>query len=350
MTKPEFLPRSLHRYILAVLVCVFLLVIAGGLVTSTQSGLSVPDWPNTYGHFMFAFPLDQMVGGIVFEHTHRMIASVAGMLTIAMAVWLWLKESRPWVRMLGLAAVATVVAQGVLGGITVLFLLPTPISVAHATLAQSYFALIAVIAIVTSRWWHDVSTRSGPERGNRVTVAPAVVASVTVLVQLIIGAWMRHSDAGLAVPDLPLAFGQVFPSLSPEALSDYSRQLADRDIINLGDGGITATQITVHMLHRYWGLLTGIVVTWFALGLRKQTGDTVLRRYSIALPLLILLQITLGVLTILSGKSVLITTAHVVTGAVVLVCCVASAVSIARVRGTNHSVSPQPVFREQAAS
>ncbi|HZY10222.1 MAG TPA: COX15/CtaA family protein, partial [Bacteroidota bacterium] len=120
---------TLHRFAVFTLVCTFLLIIAGGLVTSTQSGLSVPDWPTTYGHFMFFFPLGDMVGGIFYEHSHRMIASFVGFLTVILAIWIWRKDDRPWMRGLGIVALGTVIAQGVLGGLTVLFLLPTPISV-----------------------------------------------------------------------------------------------------------------------------------------------------------------------------------------------------------------------------
>jgi cytochrome c oxidase assembly protein subunit 15 len=130
-----------------------LLIFAGGLVTSTGSGLSVPDWPNTYGWFMWTFPLSKMVGGIFYEHLHRLVASTVGFLIVVLAVWLARAEPRRWVRRLGYLALAAVITQGVLGGITVLWYLPDAISIAHASLAQIVFCLTTTIALVTSRGW-----------------------------------------------------------------------------------------------------------------------------------------------------------------------------------------------------
>jgi len=123
-----------------------LLIFAGGLVTSTGSGLSVPDWPNTYGWFMWAFPMSKMVGGIFYEHTHRLIASTVGFLIVVLAIWLGRAEPRRWVRRLGYLALGAVIAQGILGGITVLWYLPDAISIAHASLAQILFCLTVTIA------------------------------------------------------------------------------------------------------------------------------------------------------------------------------------------------------------
>src|SRR5712672_788360 len=130
-----------------------ILIFAGGLVTSTGSGLSVPDWPNTYGWFMFAFPMSKMVGGIFYEHAHRLIASTVGFLIVVLAVWLGRAEPRRWVRCLGYLALGAVILQGILGGITVLWYLPDAISIAHAGLAQVVFCLTATIALVPSPGW-----------------------------------------------------------------------------------------------------------------------------------------------------------------------------------------------------
>src|ERR1051325_7046529 len=138
-----------------------ILIFAGGLVTSTGSGLSVPDWPSTYGWFMFTFPLEKMVGGIFYEHGHRLIASTVGFFIVILAAWLWRAEPRPWVRRLGYFALGAVIAQGVLGGITVLWYLPAPISIAHASLAQIVFCLTVSIALVTSPGWKRGYSRNG---------------------------------------------------------------------------------------------------------------------------------------------------------------------------------------------
>ena len=143
----------LNRYIKLVVASTVLLIAAGGMVTSTRSGLSVPDWPNTYGQFMFSFPLEKMVGGIFYEHGHRMIASTVGFLTIILAIWTWKVDPRRWVRWLGVSALGAVILQGLLGGITVLLLLPAPVSVGHAGLAQLFFCITISLAIFTSRAW-----------------------------------------------------------------------------------------------------------------------------------------------------------------------------------------------------
>ena len=140
----------LHRFIKLVVASTVLLILAGGMVTSTGSGLAVPDWPNTYGEFMFSFPLEKMVGGIFYEHGHRLIASTVGFLTIILAVWLWWADPRGWVRRLGFIALAAVILQGVLGGLTVIYLLPPPISIGHAGLAQIFFCLTVSLALFTA--------------------------------------------------------------------------------------------------------------------------------------------------------------------------------------------------------
>src|ERR671910_199622 len=129
----------LNRFIKLVAASTVLLIAAGGMVTSTDSGLAVPDWPNTYGEFMFSYPYEKWVGGIFYEHGHRLIASTVGFLTIVLAIWTWKVEPRRWIRRLAFAALAIVILQGLLGGLTVLLLLPAPVSIGHAGLAQLFF-------------------------------------------------------------------------------------------------------------------------------------------------------------------------------------------------------------------
>jgi heme a synthase len=204
----------LHLYAVLVAVSTAVLIFAGGLVTSTGSGLSVPDWPTTYGWFMFTFPLDKMVGGIRFEHTHRLIASTVGFLILVLAAWLHLAEPRRWVRQLGYVALAAVITQGILGGITVLWYLPDPISIAHASLAQLVFCLTIAIALATSQGWKRAYSSHGPAPDDRILQAVALATTVLVYLQILVGATMRHTDAGLAIPDFPFAFGHVSaPSL-----------------------------------------------------------------------------------------------------------------------------------------
>ena len=180
-------PRALHRYATLVASATFLLLIAGGLVTSTDSGLAVPDWPLSYGTW---FP--PMVGGIRFEHGHRMIAGCVGLLILGLAVWLSRAESRRWVRRLGFAAVGAVVLQALLGGLTVLLLLPPQVSIAHAALGQSVFCLVVCIAWATAPGWG----RREPlvEDSRRPSLrALGVAVPVAAFLQLLLGAVIRHT-------------------------------------------------------------------------------------------------------------------------------------------------------------
>jgi len=311
--------NNLHRFALFTACCTFFLIIAGGLVTSTGSGLSVPDWPNTYGHFMFAYPLDQMVGGIFYEHSHRMVASFVGFLTVILTLWIWKKDDRRWMKVLGFTALGAVIAQGVLGGLTVLFLLPTAISVSHATLAQTFFSIVTAIALFTSPWWREEHPQYF-ERDKKIPIHYLTLfATISVFVQLILGALMRHTQSGLAVPDFPLAYGQVFPFLSPENLQRYNDQLISMNIRVAADGPITSTQIVIHMLHRFWAVVVTVLVSWSAARLIKLFNVSLrLKRLGYLLIGLIVLQVTLGALTVLSQKAVDVTTAHVATGALLL--------------------------------
>jgi cytochrome c oxidase assembly protein subunit 15 len=257
--------------------------------------MSVPDWPNTYGWFMFAFPLDKMVGGIFYEHTHRLIASAVGFLILILAVWLWRAEPRRWVKRLGYAALAAVVVQGVLGGITVLWFLPPPISIAHAGLAQIVFCLTVAIAVFTSPGWKRAyARREGSLSDDRPFQAVALATTAATYLQIIVGATMRHTDAGLAIPDFPLAFGQLVPPF-------------------------WNAQIAVHYAHRVGAVVvTALILATSGHALYHHWRRAELRRPSLLLLLLVATQITLGALTVLSGKQYIINSLHVVTGALVL--------------------------------
>jgi len=194
MNRPrrrEEYERLRHRFIQATAVCTFVLLIAGGLVTSNDAGLAVPDWPLSYGTWM-----PPMVGNIVYEHGHRLVAAFVGLLTVIVAVWLWLREPRRWVRRLGLAALAAVIAQGVLGGLTVLFLLPRPVSIAHASLAQIFFCLMVSLAFVTGPGWRPDRPKT-EDTGEPPLVDLAAVTTLAIFAQLILGAAYRHSALGV---------------------------------------------------------------------------------------------------------------------------------------------------------
>ena len=169
----------LHRYAKLVAFSTVLLIAAGGMVTSTDSGLAVPDWPNTYGRFMFTFPVEQMVGGIFYEHGHRLIASTVGLLTIILAAWTWRVDERRWVRWLAIAALGTVILQGLLGGLTVLLLLPAPVSIGHAGLAQLFFCLTIALALFTSPGWRAPNTTREPALSDATSMTCACDSSAS---------------------------------------------------------------------------------------------------------------------------------------------------------------------------
>jgi heme a synthase len=278
----------LHRFAVLTAVATLGLIFAGGLVTSTESGLSVPDWPLSYGKLM-----PPMVGGVRYEHGHRMMASAVGVLTIILAVWLARREPRRWVRKLGWLAVGAVVAQGVLGGLTVLFLLPTTISVAHACLAQTFFCLTVAIAVVTSPRWERAA---GVDRVTRLSM----VTASAVFLQLMIGAVMRHTKAGLAIPDFPLSLGRVVPPLE-------------------------SFPVAIAFAHRAWAVIVAVLVLVTAAAAFRSRRPG-LSRAGIVLILFVVVQIALGAATVLSGKNVAVTTAHVASGALLLGTAVALAV------------------------
>ena len=183
--------KGLHRFAVLTACCTWLLIIAGALVTGNEAGLAVPDWPLSYGSLM-----PPMVGGIIYEHGHRMIATTVGLLTVMLVAWLWRKEPRPSVRLLGLFALGAVIAQGILGGMTVLFFLPTGISVAHGCLAQAFFCMAVSLAWVTSAQWKS----GGPimEDPDRCPLRRlGILTMASVYGQLILGAYLRHSKSGI---------------------------------------------------------------------------------------------------------------------------------------------------------
>ena len=186
--------RAHHRFTVLAAGCVFLLIVAGALVTSNDAGLSVPDWPTSFGSL---YRIPPLVGGVKFEHGHRMLAEFIGLLTIAVACWTQKVEQRRWMRILGWCALGTVIAQGILGGLTVLFYLPPAVSTAHATLAQMFFCIMVSMAFLTSRSWVEAPTIliHADARPRLTTLATMTVAAVWG--QLIMGAAFRHSGIRL---------------------------------------------------------------------------------------------------------------------------------------------------------
>jgi cytochrome c oxidase assembly protein subunit 15 len=179
--------KGLHWFSLLVAGATFFLIIAGALVTSNDAGLATEDWPLSNGQF---FPA--MVGNLFWEHGHRMVATTVGLLTIGLVILLFWKEPRRWVRRLGLLALFGVIVQGLLGGLTVKLMLPLAVSSAHATLAQLFFCTTVALAVFTSRSWFKTNL-SIDEKGTLPVRYVCAAAAGTILIQLVLGATLRHS-------------------------------------------------------------------------------------------------------------------------------------------------------------
>ncbi len=288
-----------HRFAVLLAACTFLLVIAGGLVTSTGSGLAVPDWPLSFGQ---VFP--RMEGGVLYEHGHRLVATGVGVLTIVLAVWTARKEPRAPVRALGWGMLAVVVVQGLLGGATVLLRLPDAVSIAHAGVAQVFFSLTVIMAAVTAPVFER---RPAPGAGApRSAHGPAIATVVAIYLQILLGAVVRHTGAGLAIPDFPLAFGRLIPPFETPL-------------------------VAWHFAHRLGAVAVLAMVAWTtARVVSAHRGDRWLTGPAVLMPAIVAAQVLLGGLVIWTRRAVTPTTAHVALGALLLVVAVLLATRLHR--------------------
>jgi heme a synthase len=286
------------------------------MVTSKNVGLAVPDWPTTFGYNMFLFPVSKWIGGILFEHTHRLLASTVGVLTIVLAIWLWFGQDRQFLRKLGLIAVAGVIFQGILGGLRVT-MLKDEIGIFHACLAQAFLGLIVLIAVMTTNFWRSLAN-IGVDPSRRRGIASirrmAIATTIAIYAQLALGATMRHQHKDLPILDFPTANGAWIPDTSASALAKTN---AWRDARALSD--VTPFQIWLQMAHRFLALLIGIAVIVFCARVwREARHVAVLRRLSNFWVVFFFVQFTLGAWTIWSNKAADIATAHVAVGAIML--------------------------------
>ena len=285
---------ALHRFAVVAAAATFVLVFAGGLVTSTGSAMAVPSWPLDAGHLIPR----QWGAGVLFEWGHRAIAATVSILTLLLAVWVWIADRRAWVRYTALAAFGLVVVQAVLGGITVLLDLPLTLAVAHAMTGQAFFCLMVAIALFTSPRWQSAAPLTR-EPGRSSLAALAAATTAVIYVQIIVGALMRHMHAGLAIPDFPLAFGRLVPPM-------FSMPIA------------------VNFAHRCGAVVVTAMVVWtVARALGRYGDEPVLRRPALGLLMLLAIQIALGAATVLGRRAVIPTTSHVAVGAAVLATCLA---------------------------
>jgi len=280
---------GLHRLALVTAGCTFVLLLAGALVTSTGSSLSVPDWPLSFGTF---FP--RMTGGVLFEHGHRMAAGTVAFLTLGLALSTQKVESRRWVKALAWSAMGAVLAQAVLGGVTVLLHLPTIVSVCHAGLAQVFFCLTVTMALVTSKdWILEKPGRLVPDACFRP--AWAALATGAIYAQILLGALTRHSGAGLAIPDYPLSFGNLLP---PEWSFSIALQFSHT---------------------RVGAILILFLVTFLSLRVcNRYPEEKGLFAPAAAAGLLVWIQCFLGLMVIFTRKAILPTSVHVIIGAALL--------------------------------
>jgi cytochrome c oxidase assembly protein subunit 15 len=301
---------ALRRTTKLVAAATWILLLAGGMVTSTGSGLAVPDWPLSFGRLM-----PEMRGGVLYEHGHRMIAAVVGLLIVGQATWLQRAEPRAWVRRLGWAAVLAVLVQGLLGGATVLLGLPDPVSIAHAGLAELVFGATVMISVALSRSWSRTEERE-PVVDRDVPALVTIAAGLAVLVwlQILLGAWVRHAGAGLAIPTFPLAFGRLVPPLD-------------------------STPVAIHFAHRVGAVVVALGVLWVAARVRhRHRAERSLVRPAALLVLLVGLQIALGGWTVLAHKHPWVATAHLGTGALLF----AATLALALRAGHELALAPAP--------
>jgi heme a synthase len=188
-SDPTPFNSGFHRFAVFTACATFILIIAGALVTSNDAGLSVPDWPTSYGHVL---RLPPWIGGIRYEHSHRMIAGFTILLTASIALWTWFAERRRWMKLLALGALGTIVVQAILGGMTVLHFLPPAISTAHAAIAQTFFCIAVSIAVFTGQKWVEEVDEAAVDNARPTLLSVALLSIFILYVQLILGALFRH--------------------------------------------------------------------------------------------------------------------------------------------------------------
>lgn len=309
----------LARFAKLMVVLTIALIWLGGQVKSHEAGLSVPDWPLTYGENPITYPVSKWTGGIFHEHFHRLWAGGVATLTVVLALWLSLARSRRWLVMLGWAAVAAVILQAVLGGLTVIFKLPVLVSSAHGILAQTFLLMLLLIAHGLSR--ERRSTKLVPPAGLNRFFVGAMVLVALIYGQLFLGALMRHTESGLAIPDFPAMGGEYLPRFDDAMMAwinDWRMEYSFSNDRGIDLPEVTLGQVVIHFAHRVGGFLVIAAVFLFTWRTWRGGGHPLVLRTLLQLCLLVTAQGTLGVFTIWTAKLPWVTSLHVVTGACVL--------------------------------
>jgi heme a synthase len=300
---------ALHRYACFCAGSILFLICLGGLVTSHEAGMSVPDWPTTYGYNMFYFPWQDWVGGIFYEHSHRLVAFGVSSLATILAVWLCFQE-RIWLRWMGAVVPIFFLLEATLGGLRVV-LSEDQLGIFHGCLAQLLFVSVSLIALFTSRWWIENRPGFAPPKWT----GRALAICGLIFCQLLIGATMRHEHAGLSISDFPLAYGQVWPKTDPVSVNAYNLdRLAHNEIPT------SALYINMQMAHRIGAVLITVAILAVAAAIWLTPGAaSILRRWSAAWVFLVFLQFLLGACTIWTNKAADVATTHVAVGSLTLV-------------------------------
>ncbi|QSR84483.1 COX15/CtaA family protein [Methylacidimicrobium sp. B4] len=306
--------QALHWFAGVLVVATLVLIGVGALVTSTESGMSVPDWPTSFGYNMFSLPFARWAGGVLYEHSHRLAASAVGLLTIVLVGWIWLREGRSWLRWAGASALLLVVLQGVVGGLRVVWVADR-LGILHAALAQGFLALVAVIWLATSApLWHPGGGNFPRKSASSHLPSwiPGALLSLCLLLylQLLVAAAMRHAHAWLSIPDFPTAYGHLWPHITEADLAQINAQRMARSI-----APTSLFQIHLQLVHRGLALLIFLFALAIASGVAGKDRPGALRRTMAWFLALTVVQVALGAFVIWSGKSVVPTSLHVLLGA-----------------------------------
>ncbi len=309
----------LRRYTKLVAIATLVLIFLGAQVNSHDAGLAVPDWPTSFGVNMFLFHWSNWVGGVFHEHLHRLAASLVGLLTVVLAAWIGMVERRTWVKVLSAIALLSVIAQGVLGGLTVKFLLPAPVSISHALLAQSFLVIMIVIAYSQSK--ERASRFASESHGEEFPLSSVGLLLVAaVFAQLFLGALMRHTESGLAIPDFPTMAGQWSPFFGQDSVEWVNAWRSDYTFEH-GKllGPVVLSQIWIHFAHRAGALaVSAAALAALVTSYRHRAECPGAWRVMRFIAVLVVVQIGLGVSTVWTVRVPIVASIHVATGAAIL--------------------------------
>jgi len=314
--------RPLHWFSIALIATTFVLLMSGGTVTSKGVGMAVPDWPTTFNENMFlAHPRLWFGEGRwpqFWEHSHRLLGSLVGFMAILQMLWLWrTQKARPWLRAVGVFSFLLVCGQGLMGGFRVTensdFL-----AAVHGVNGQIYFCLTILCAAATGPAWERAvklgSWISTP--ANRGLIIGAWVLLFALLIQLVLGAMVRHSKSGLAIYDFPTSYGQVLPPMDQASLDKLS---ADLPFNHQTSGGYLIWQVHLHFAHRAFAVVVSLILAWVFVQVYRRAGETPeVSRPAGFMAGLLLLQIALGASVIWSARHTEVTTLHQSVGALLL--------------------------------